>query len=183
MTKIAEFRLTKYNSLLINLAALTSMTLVLVLLLVLEGKSATLAYIEKFYYSDQILPLVITLLVVVIMHEAIHGMIYLIFGAKLKFGISQLNIYTMDVSGNLYTISQMAIIMLLPFFALTGLLIATGILFSDLAFCMIIGIICNVSGSTGDILLLAYIFHKKKLCKGKIFRIKDEKHGFGLYVQ
>ncbi len=115
MVKIAEFRLNKYNSLLINLAALTSMVLILVSLLVLKGKANMVACVEELCSDGHILTLIMTLLAVVIMHEAIHGMVYLMFGAKLKFGINQLNIYTMDVSGNLYTTYQMAMIMLLPF--------------------------------------------------------------------
>jgi len=58
-----------------------------------------------------------------------------------------------------------------------------GILFPELSFCMLIGIVCNVSGSTGDIFLLTYIIKKRKLCKGRAFRIKDEEYGFGLYTK
>jgi hypothetical protein len=159
------------------------MVLVLVSISVLKGKDAMLACVEKLYSDGHVLTLIMTLLAVVIMHEAIHGMVYLMFGAKLKFGINQLNIYTMDVSGNLYTTFQMAMIMLLPFVTLTGLFIAAGNLFPELSFFMLIGIICNVSGSTGDILLLTYILQKRKLCKGRTFRIKDEEYGFGLYTQ
>lgn len=183
MVKIAEFRLNKYNSLIINLAALTNLAIVTALLWILKGKDEILFYLEQLYYNGQILSLVLTLLAVVILHEAIHGLVYLVFGAKLKFGINQLNIYTMDVSGNLYTTYQMAIIMLLPFFALTGLLIIAAMLFSRLSLCMWIGIICNICGSTGDILLLTYILYNRIISKGKSLRIRDEEHGFGIYTQ
>jgi len=94
-------------------------------LIILEpviGKEQWLIYIETAIYSGQILGLFTVLLAVTILHELFHGLAYIIFGAKLKFGIKYLNIYTMDISGTFYTSVQMAVILLFPIFILTILL-------------------------------------------------------------
>jgi len=176
LTKIAEFKLNRYNSLLINLAALLIFSIGCALILPLTGKDQWLIYIETALYNGQILALPATLLGVIILHELLHGVAYIIFGAKLKFGIKHLNIYTMDISGALYTTSQMTVILLLPLFILTGLLLISGIIFPEYIYWIVIGILYNISGSFGDIFMLGYILFRGKSCK-----IKDEEYGFGLY--
>lgn len=177
MTKIAEFRLNRYSSFFINLAALLSFLLGFALLLLMTGKDQWLNYIETSIYNGQILALPTILLGVVILHELLHGLAYMIFGAKLKFGIKHLNVYTMDISGTLYTPPQMAMILLLPLFLVTGLLLVSGILFPFLSYWIVIGILYNISGSSGDIFMLGFILFMGKGCK-----IKDEEYGFGLYT-
>ncbi|HOM02208.1 MAG TPA: DUF3267 domain-containing protein [Acetivibrio sp.] len=177
MTKVAEFKLNKFNSFFINLIALLIFILGFGIILPIIGKDKWLIYIESAIYNGQILGLFTTLLGVVVFHELLHGLAYIIFGAKLKFGIKYLNIYTMDISGTFYTPFQMAVILLLPFFVLTGLLLLAGILFPDLVYWMVIGMLYNVSGSFGDIFMLCFILYMGKNCK-----IKDEEYGFGVYT-
>lgn len=177
MIKTAEFRLNKYNSFLINLTAFTIFILGFALLLKLTGIEVWLEYISNSFYNRQIFLIVTTLSGVVVLHELLHGLAYSIFGAKLKFGLKLLNLYTMDVSGTLYTTWQIAVIMLFPLFVLTGILLTVGLLFDNLLLLMLLGTLYNVCGSTGDILLLAFILYKGRKCL-----IKDEEYGFGLYT-
>ncbi|ABN51596.1 MAG TPA: DUF3267 domain-containing protein [Hungateiclostridium thermocellum] len=177
MTKVAEFKLNKFNSFFINLTALLIFFMGLIILEPVIGKEQWLIYIETAIYSGQILGLFTVLLAVTILHELFHGLAYIIFGAKLKFGIKYLNIYTMDISGTFYTSVQMAVILLFPIFILTILLLAVGILFPEFIYWIIVGIIYNIAGSFGDIFMLVFIIFMGKNCK-----IKDEEYGFGLYT-
>ncbi|WP_038288258.1 DUF3267 domain-containing protein [Acetivibrio straminisolvens] len=177
MTKIAEFKLNSFNSFFINFIALLIFSLGFALILSITGIEPWLAYIETTIYNGQILGLFATLLGVVILHELLHGLAYIIFGAKLKFGIKYLNIYTMDISGTFYTTFEMVVILLFPIFVLTGLLLISGILFPGLIYWMIIAILYNISGSFGDIFMLIIILFMGKNCK-----IKDEEYGFSIYT-
>ena len=133
---------------------------------------------QNILIDNQILLLLPTLSVVVVLHELLHGIAYKMFGARLKFGIKHLNAYTIDTSGNLYTTIQMTVIMLLPLFALTPMLAYVYFLTPSFSFCLLMGILLNACGSSGDILLLLYI-----ILKGRNCHIKDEKYGFSLYRQ
>ncbi|GAE88258.1 hypothetical protein JCM21531_1690 [Acetivibrio straminisolvens JCM 21531] len=177
LTKIAEFKLNSFNSFFINFIALLIFSLGFALILSITGIEPWLAYIETTIYNGQILGLFATLLGVVILHELLHGLAYIIFGAKLKFGIKYLNIYTMDISGTFYTTFEMVVILLFPIFVLTGLLLISGILFPGLIYWMIIAILYNISGSFGDIFMLIIILFMGKNCK-----IKDEEYGFSIYT-
>ncbi|MFZ5989258.1 MAG: DUF3267 domain-containing protein [Bacillota bacterium] len=176
MIKVAEFKLNRFNSFLINVFSLTAFILGLVLLLELTGKGLWINFMSEITYNNALI-VFITLFSVIALHELFHGLAYKLYGARLKFGIKFLNIYTMDISGTLYTASQMAVIMLLPLIALTGILTSAIFLLPKFSCFIVLGVLFNISGSAGDILLLSYILYRGRNC-----RIKDERLGFSIYT-
>jgi hypothetical protein len=80
------------------------------------------------------------------------------------------------MTGNLFTLMQISIIMLFPLVFLSGILLIAANIFKHCLAFLLLGILINIAGSIGDILLLTYILFKGKEC-----RVKDEKNGFSLY--
>jgi len=176
LTKISEFKLNRYHSIIFNCISLVSFISGLFIACKINGKKLHEFICIKSPEPGQLIAMLAALLLIVFMHELIHGAAYKTFGAKLKFGLKYLNVYTMDISGTLYSCEQMLVIMLSPLFVLTGLLVIAASIFPQFYYFLIQGILFNICGSCGDILMLAFIFSKGISCK-----VKDEEYGFSIY--
>ena len=169
MTKVAEFKLNKINSFILNLLAIIIFIAGLQISNFTVDKLFILVKNHTFYSLS--IPLII-----VFAHEGIHAVAYKMFGAKLKFGVKHLSVYLTDISGSLFTLKQITVIMLLPLIFLSLILIIAAIIFTNYIALILLAILINISGSIGDILLLSYIMFKGKEC-----RVKDENNGFSIY--
>lgn len=169
MTKVAEFKLNKINSFVFNLLS------IIIFIVGLQISNFTLDTLFILVKSHTFFSLSIPL-IIVFAHEGMHAAMYKMFGAKLKLGVKHFSIYITDVSGNLFTLKQITIIMLFPLFFLSLILFIAAITFTNYIALILLAILINIAGSIGDILLLAYMMFKGKAC-----RVKDEKNGFSIY--
>lgn len=176
MTKVGEFKLNKVNSFIINLISLLIFISSITILFKIYNLNLYDVYFDYFLNSSFLFSIVFLLIVIVVLHELIHGIGYKIFGAKLKFGFKYLNIYTIDTSGNTYGIVEMFIIMFLPLLSLTIFLVLLSFIFNNNYHYFIFCIIFNISSSIGDIILFIYMLAKGGGCK-----IKDTNYGFLVY--
>ncbi|AUG58375.1 DUF3267 domain-containing protein [Acetivibrio saccincola] len=172
MTKIGEFKLNKTNSLVINLISL----LVFVLATSAFLKLYNLNFLNYILNINFLLLIFCLFVIIIILHEFIHGIAYKFFGAKLKFGFKHLNIYTADTSGNVYGTKEMFVIMFSPLLFLSVLFIILSYFFKKTYFYFAFCTIFNMACSIGDIILFIYMLSKGGDCK-----IKDTNHGFLMY--
>lgn len=176
MTKVGEFRLNKFNSFIINLISLLVFILSIIIFFKIYNLNLHDIYLNYLSNKNFLSLIVPFLILIIILHEVIHGIGYKIFGAKLKFGFKHLNIYTIDTSGNTYGIIEMFIIMFLPLLSLTFILLILSYMFKDNYLYFIFCIIFNISSSIGDVILFIYMVTKGGGCK-----IKDTNYGFLMY--
>lgn len=169
MTKVAEFKLNKMNSFLFNILAMVIFIVGLILIDLTPNR--LLLLIKSHMFLSLLMPIII-----VFAHEGMHALAYKMFGAKLKLGYKHLNIYLIDISGNLFSFRQITIIMLFPLLCLSAILLIAANIFTNYTTFLLLSALINISGSMGDILLLAYIMFKGKACW-----VKDEYNGFSLY--
>ncbi len=177
MYKKLEYRLTKSKSIIFNIFAVLLFlsgyfTLVCWMLCNPNGKLAT-----SMLQNNSIVILFLVCGFTALMHELLHGIPYRIFGGKVKYGIKLLYLYTMDISGKYYGAKQMLIVMLSPLIILTLILSILGYIYSEYIFYAWMGILFNISGSIGDMVMTKYILLNGKGCK-----VKDELYGFSLYL-
>lgn len=177
MVKIGEFKLNKFNSFIINTISIAAFFLALTVYVYSVNGNILNELIYKVYQRDTAISIIVLLLATVVIHELVHAIGYKIFGARLKFGIRYLNVYTVDISGRLYSVLQMSMIMLLPFITITTTFLLIVMLLPHITIYMLPAILLNICGSTGDIFLLIYILYKGGKCK-----IKDEEYGFSIYL-
>lgn len=169
MTKIAEFKLNKTNSFIFNIIAM------LIFITGLQLIAFTPYKLFVLVKSHMLLSLFIPLIIVFI-HEGMHALAYKMFGAKLKLGYKHFSLYLIDTSGNLFTHRQIAIIMLFPVLCMSLLLLVAAGIFRNYISFILLSLLINLAGSTGDILLSVYI-----ILIGRNCWVKDEYNGFSIY--
>lgn len=106
---------------------------------------------------------------VTIVHEGIHGVAYIIFGGRVKFGIKKLCVYTQEISGIPIDKRKFLIILLSP-----------AIIISVISFIMPYSIgmsilVLNLVGCSGDFYMSFYIMRLPKKCS-----IVDRSYGFDI---
>lgn len=176
MELIAVFRLTKKKSIIYNTTAgvvFTAGFLAFLYFAAVEKSGILANYIIESHNS--IIMFVFTG-IVILLHELFHVAGYKLFGGKVKCGVKLLNIYTMDISGNYYSTAQMIVIMLLPAVLLSLLLIIPSILLPQFIYYFFIGLLFNISGSSGDIFMSWFLIKQGWNCK-----VKDNDDGFDIY--
>lgn len=100
-------------------------------------------------------------------HEILHGLMYILFGGKVKFGLKLICAYTVETSGIILHRTKFLIVLLAPLTIISLLSLFLGSGFGGLIF------IFNLLGSTGDLMMAFY------LCKGnERSYIIDRDYGF-----
>ncbi len=177
MYKKSDYKLTRYKSIIFNIFAA---------ILFLSGYFMLICWIicnpngilaSSMMKNHSVLALFLIICFTALAHELMHGIPYKMFGGKVKYGIKLLCLYTMDVSGKYYSTKQMLIIMLCPLLVLPLVLLTLGIIFNEYFFYAWMGILFNISGSIGDMIMTIYI-----LLNGKGCCIRDELDGFSLHL-
>jgi len=169
MTKIAEFKLNKTNSFILNITAI--FVFIAGLQLIAFNPYKLFVLVKSHMLLSLSIPLVI-----VLVHEGMHALAYKIFGAKLKLGCKHFSLYLIDTSGNLFTHKQIAIIMLFPVLCMSLILLVAACIFNNYISFILLSLLLNIAGSTGDILLSIYI-----ILIGRNCWVKDEHNGFSIY--
>ena len=120
-----------------------------------------------FYFLDTILAILILMLPITLVHEIIHGIAYIIFGAKIKFGFKGIYAYTQEISGIILHRTKFVIVLLAPVIIISLITLVIRSSLGSLIFLL------NFLGSTGDIIMAIY------LCKSNCNSyIKDREYGF-----
>lgn len=172
LTKVGEFKLNKTNSFVINLISLLFFVISITAFLEIYN----LNFLNCFSNINFLFLIFSLFVIVIILHELIHGIAYKFFGAKLKFGFKHFNIYTTDTSGNVYGTKEMFVIMFSPLFLLTVFFLILYYIFKESYFYIVFCTIFNIASSIGDIILFIYMLSKGGSCK-----IKDTNYGFLMY--
>lgn len=111
--------------------------------------------------------LFLILFLMTLFHEMLHGLSYIIFGGRVKFGFKIIFAYTQETSEILLTRTQFAIVLLYPLTIMSiGCLLVNNVL-GDVVF------IFNLLGSTGDIIMVLYLCFCPVRCN-----IIDKPYGF-----
>jgi hypothetical protein len=121
----------------------------------------------KFILVNYYIYILILLIVVTILHELIHGLIYKLLGGKIKFGFRVIYAYTQEISGLQIKRNYFIVVLLAPLIILTCIC-----LFFD-NYLTNMGFIINLLGSSGDIIMAATVIRYSN--KSKII---DKSYGY-----
>ena len=117
-----------------------------------------------------------------ILHEAIHGLVFLVLGGKPRFGAKFIGgffpvVYASAI-GPLLSRNHYLLVGLAPFLALTPFFLLTGILVRDdgVALIALTAMAMNIAGSTGD-----FIVARKVRQLGGTTLFEDTADGFNWY--
>ena len=120
--------------------------------------------------------------VTVILHEAVHGLVFLVLGGKPRFGVKLIGrffpVVYASVTGPLLPRNHYLLVGLAPFLALTPLFLLTGILARDdgVAVIALTAMAMNIAGSTGDLVAATKVWQYEG---GTLF--EDTADGFNCY--
>jgi len=95
----------------------------------------------------------------VILHEGVHGLVFLVLGGKPRFGVKLIGgffpVVYASATGTLLSRNHYLLVGLAPFLALTPLFLLMGILARDdgVAIIALTAMAMNVAGSTGDLMV------------------------------
>jgi len=142
-------------------------------------------YLEgQFSLGGFFFPLALGVLVAyIILHEAVHGVLFLVFGGRPRFGVKLVGrffpVAFYATAREPILRNQYLLVILAPFLTLTPAFLAIGILANaeDIVALAIIAMAMNVSGSIGD-LMMAWKIRRH----GRKTLYEDTKNGFNWYV-
>jgi hypothetical protein len=139
---------------------------------------------EQFSFGGLIFfPIILgVILAVMILHEAVHGLVFLVAGAKPRFGVKLIGKFfpvAYASSKSCITRNQYLLVILAPFFIITLVFLVTAILANtgDVVVLALAVMAMNVGGSLGD-LIMAW---KIRQHDGKTL-FEDTEDGFTWYV-
>jgi len=118
----------------------------------------------------------------VILHEGVHGLVFLVFGGKPRFGAKLIGgffpVVYASATGPLLSRNHYLLVGLAPFLALTLLFLLTGILIGDngIALIALTAMAMNAAGPTGDLIVARKV---RQLGGGTLF--EDTADGFNWY--
>ena len=117
-----------------------------------------------------------------ILHEAVHGLVFLVLGGKPRFGARLIGgffpVVYASATGPLLFRNHYLLVGLAPFLVLTPLFLLTGILIRDdgVALIALTAMAMNIAGSTGDLMVARKV---RQLGGGTLF--EDTADGFNWY--
>lgn len=172
----SEYKVTKFRLLYYNFAAgvIFLAGYLIILRCILQNPQGLLA--ESVLEHNNIIALFAFIGFISVIHELLHGLTYKMFGARVKYGVKLLNLYTMDVSGKYFSTNQMLSVLLAPLTVITLLLMVFCTIYSQYLYYILVGMLFNLSGSVGDIAMSLYILFNGKECK-----VRDDANGFSLH--
>lgn len=140
--------------------------------------------LDKFFLNEYIflptsniiinvyLHIIALMIPVSIIHEIIHGVVFKLYGGKIRFGYKILYAYTMETSGMSIERSKFFIILLSPLILITILCLLLPPWISGMVF------LINFLGSLGDIYMSVYLCKFNKNCK-----IIDRSYGYDIIMK
>lgn len=120
--------------------------------------------------------------VLVILHEGVHGLLFLVFGGRPHFGTKLIGgffpVVYASAAGPFLSKNRYLLVGLAPFLVLTPLFLLTGILIRDgsVALIALTAMAMNIAGSTGDLIVAQKV---RQLGGGTLF--EDTSDGFNWY--
>ncbi|MCX7922307.1 MAG: DUF3267 domain-containing protein [Clostridia bacterium] len=114
--------------------------------------------------------LVLLMVPIVLIHEFIHGIFYILFGGKIKYGFRFVYAYTMETSGISLSRTQFLIVLLSPLVVISVLSLFLSSWLGGTVY------ILNLIGSTGDIFMALTLLIRSN---GNS-RIIDRPYGFDI---
>ena len=121
----------------------------------------------KYAYIEFVISISLLMIPVTIVHEAVHGAAYKLFGGKVRFGFKGIYAYTQEISGKAIVRAKFLIVLLSPLVVISVLSLLLPTWLGGMVFLL------NLLGASGDIYMSLY------LCKfGKDSKIIDRKYGF-----
>lgn len=123
--------------------------------------------LTEIYFLGMIIIILILMIPITLVHEIIHGITYIVFGSKIKFGFKGIYAYTQEISGVILHRTKFAVILLAP---VTTISLSTLFITNSLGSLIFL---LNFLGSIGDIIMAIY------LCRSSTNSyIKDREYGF-----
>jgi len=120
----------------------------------------------------------------IILHEGVHGLVFLVFGGKPRFGVKLVRrffpvAFYASATGHLLSRNHYLLVGLAPFLALTPVFLVIGILANaeGIVALAIIAMAMSVSGSIGDLMMVWKIRRH-----GRKTLYEDTENGFNWYV-
>lgn len=116
-------------------------------------------------------------LIAVAAHEAVHGFFFKVFGGNPKYGVGlmyRILPYAYATSpGQAYTLTQMIIIGMSPFFVICAIAVFVGILFPITAPYAAIAFAGNFAGAIGDMWLMRQVWRFRKVKNLALVDLRD----------
>lgn len=138
----------------------------------------------EWQFDLLLFPIVLGVFVaLIILHEAVHGVLFLVLGGKPRFGVKLVGrffpVALYATSRKPFFRNQYLLISLAPFFTLTLVFLVTSILANadGIAALAVVAMAINASGSIGD-LLAAWRIRRH----GRSVLFEDTEDGFNWYV-
>ncbi|MDP4090344.1 MAG: DUF3267 domain-containing protein [Bacillota bacterium] len=103
------------------------------------------------FVADASLIVILLMIPVIILHEALHGLCYISFGGKIRFGFKGIYAYCQETSGIKLLRIKFLIVLLVPVTLISILSLFIPVYFGSLIFIM------NLVGSTGDLVMALYL--------------------------
>lgn len=103
------------------------------------------------FFIDSSLLIVVIMVPIIMLHEALHGMCYILFGGRVKYGFKFIYAYCQEVSEMKLQRTKFLVILLAPVTIISLLSLLLPVNFGALVF------ILNLVGSTGDLLMSFYL--------------------------
>ncbi|MBU3198433.1 DUF3267 domain-containing protein [Clostridium estertheticum] len=128
-------------------------------------------YPTKFIYINFYIAILLLLVPIIAIHEAIHGISFIVFGGKVKYGFKGIYAYTMEVSAKPIQRVKFLIVLLSPVTIISLLSLLLPHWISGMVYFL------NLLGSSGD-LYMASLLIRLKSESGII----DRKYGFDVVV-
>lgn len=134
--------------------------------LLLENK---FIHLTNYYSLNLIIYIFCLFIPITLIHELLHGIIYMLFGGKVKYGFKGIYAYAREISGITLHRTQFLIVLLAP---VTIISLGSVFILGCIGYSIFL---LNLLGSTGDLLMAFY------LCRSnKNSYIIDKSYGFDI---
>lgn len=128
-------------------------------------------YPTKFISVNFYIAILLLLVPIIAIHEAIHGITFIIFGGKVKYGFKGMYAYTMEISAKSIQRVKFLIVLLSPVTVISMLSLIFPLWLGGMIYFL------NLLGSSGDIYMALLLITLKSES-----RIIDRKYGFDVVI-
>lgn len=114
---------------------------------IIESSAAhkLIMYPTQYFILNFLLYILLLSIPIAIVHELLHGLAYVVFGGKVKFGFKGVYAYTQEISGTAISRTKFLIVLLLPLTVISLMSLFIGGWLGGLIYLL------NLLGSVGDL--------------------------------
>lgn len=175
--QIDNFSLTWKLTVILNIIAGAVFLAGFFLFLWLYGIFSDDRFAIKLFENSDIMTVYVLVFVQVFFHEYSHAIGYKIKGGRVKYGIKWLCPYCREITGLYYATKDFVLTLVLPLITGTIAGVLAAVIFPQYLYYIMICMLTNISGASGDVFMLFYILSKTE--KGGF--IRDESYGFSIH--